>query len=183
MARIAVLALQGGYAAHERALTALSHTPVEVRVPDDLAGCEGLVLPGGESTTMLKLLATTGLEQPLTALVASGAPVLATCAGLILSARAVTGPTQRSLGWLDVAVARNAWGRQLDSFEARSDDGALPLVFIRAPRITELGRGVDVLATFRGEPILVRSGAFTAATFHPELTPDLGVHRGVFGAT
>lgn len=184
--RVGVLALQGAFAAHARALEALGHTPVLVRQPRHLEGVAGLVLPGGESTTQLTLLERLGLWAPLDALARSGAPVLCTCAGLILAARQVTGPAQRSFGWLDVDVARNAWGRQLDSFEARSDatsleHGDLPLVFIRAPRITRAGEGVAVLATLDGEPVLVREGAVTAATFHPELTDRLDVHRAVFG--
>jgi len=107
--------------------------------------------------------------------------VLATCAGLILAARKVTTPAQRSFEWIDVVVKRNAYGRQLDSFEAESDDGHLPLVFIRAPRIVEMGRGVSVLATHDKEPVLVRHRNVTAATFHPELTSDRRVHKGVFG--
>lgn len=180
MARIGVLALQGGFAAHGRALAELGHDVVEVRTPASLASLGGIVLPGGESTTMLKLLDWTGLAEPLDAFVRSGRPVLATCAGLILAARHVTGPAQRSFGWIDVAVARNAWGRQLDSFEGHADGSHLPLVFIRAPRITEVGAGVEVLATLNREPILVRQGAVTAATFHPELTVDRRVHRAAF---
>jgi 5'-phosphate synthase pdxT subunit len=142
------------------------------------------------------MIARLGLEPGLRGLVASGRPVLATCAGLILLARAVSRPAQRSLASLDVDVARNAYGRQLDSFEARADEpwpadtGAeearaaatpLPLVFIRAPRIERLGAGVEVLARHRGEPVLVRQGNITAATFHPELTADVRVHAAVFG--
>lgn len=184
-ARIGVLALQGAFAAHARALEALGHAPVLVRQPRHLEGLEGLVLPGGESTTQLSLLERLELWAPLDRLVRSGAPVLCTCAGLILAARRVTGPAQRSFGWLDADVARNAWGRQLDSFEARADAPRddLPLVFIRAPRITRAGEGVEVLATYDGEPVLVREGNVTAATFHPELTDRLDVHRAAFGAT
>ncbi len=183
--KVGVLALQGAFAAHARALEALGHAPVLVRQPRHLEGVEGLVLPGGESTTQLGLLERLGLWAPLDALARAGAPVLCTCAGLILAARQVTGPAQRSFGWLDVDVARNAWGRQLDSFEASADASSalpdLPLVLIRAPRITRVGEGVAVLATLHGEPVLVRQGAVTAATFHPELTDRLDVHRAVFG--
>ena len=105
--------------------------------------------------------------------------MLATCEGLILAACLVTHPAQRSFGWTDVAFARNAWGRQLDSFEGHADGSDMPLVFIRAPRITEVAPGVGVLATLNREPVLVRQGAVTAATFHPELTPDRRVHRAV----
>jgi pyridoxal 5'-phosphate synthase pdxT subunit len=174
---IGVLALQGGFEAHVRALREIGHETREVRVPRDLDGLAGLVLPGGESTTMLRLLGE--LEGALDAFVRAGHPVLATCAGLILAARTVTDPAQRSFGWIDVAVARNAWGRQVDSFEARDDTGA-PLVFIRAPRITTRGRDVEVLATFEGEPILVRQANLYGATFHPELTADRRLHERVF---
>ena len=137
---IGVLALQGGFAAHGQALAAAGLGCREVREPADLRGLGGLVLPGGESTTQLRLVARYGLEAALRVFVASGAPVLATCAGLILSAAEVEGPAQPSYGFLDVTVVRNAWGRQVDSFEAVADDGVTPLVFIRAPRIRRLGR-------------------------------------------
>jgi 5'-phosphate synthase pdxT subunit len=164
--RIGVLALQGGFAAHSRAL-------------EDVAG---LILPGGESTTQLKLLARHGLEPALESFVRSGRPVLATCAGLILAAREVQSPAQRSFGWLDVAVARNAWGRQVDSFVADADaPSGLPLVFIRAPRILSVGPKVEVLAAFKTEPVLVRQGSIWGATFHPELTLDRRVHQWIFG--
>ena len=175
---IGVLALQGGFAAHVSALQDIGHETREVRTPRDLEGLAGLVLPGGESTTMLRLLGE--LEPALDAFVRAGHPVLATCAGLILSARTVTDPAQRSFGWIDVSVARNGWGRQVDSFEATADTGA-PLVFIRAPRITARGRDVEVLATFESEPILVRQGNRYGATFHPELTTDRQIHQRVFG--
>lgn len=178
--RIGVLALQGGFAAHARAVEEIGASAVLVRTPADLAGAEALVLPGGESTVQLRLLATSGLETPLREFVAAGRPVLATCAGLILAASRVSDPAQRSFGWIDVGVSRNAWGRQVASFEATSDDGAHPLVFIRAPRITSVGAGVEVLATFRGEPVLVRQGGVIGATFHPELTEDRSIHRLAF---
>src|SRR5690606_28599093 len=118
-----------------------------VRTARDLEGCSGLVLPGGESTAQLRLLAREGLDAPLAEIVASGKPVLATCAGLILAAARVLDPEQRSFGFLDVTVRRNAWGRQLASFEARDDSGAIPVVAIRAPRIVEVGPRTQVLAT------------------------------------
>jgi pyridoxal 5'-phosphate synthase pdxT subunit len=175
--RIGVLALQGAFDAHARALERLGHETRRVRAPRDLEGLDGLVLPGGESTVQLRLLERFGLRDAVDAFVASGAPVLATCAGLILAAREVTNPAQPSFGWLDVSVARNAWGRQVESFEAVDDSGQLPLVLIRAPRITRVGEGVEVLATLRGEPVLVRQANVTGATFHPELTERLDVHR------
>ena len=174
---VGVLALQGGFAAHVHALREIGCNVREVRTPRDLEGLEGLVLPGGESTTMLRLLGE--LEPALDEFVRAGHPVLATCAGLILAARTVSDPEQRSFGWIDVAVARNAWGRQVDSFSAADDAGA-PLVFIRAPRITAQGGDVEVLARFQGEPILVRQGNRYGATFHPELTSDRCLHARVF---
>lgn len=177
-----MLALQGGFEAHARLLARLGHEVALVRGAADLAGQDGLVLPGGESSTQLVLLARTGLWDPLDRFVRAGRPVLCTCAGLVLAARRVTGPSQRSFGWLGVEVARNAWGPQVDSFEARDDAGALPLVFIRAPRIVAVDRGTEVVATLRAEPILVRQGALWGAAFHPELTDDETVHREVFAA-
>jgi 5'-phosphate synthase pdxT subunit len=171
-----VLAVQGAFAVHANAVRDLGHRAVLVRAPSDFDGIDALILPGGESTVQLDLLARLELEAPLRALVSRGAPVLATCAGLILLARTVTGPEQRSLGLIDVAVTRNAWGRQVDSFEAKSERGR-ELVFIRAPRIVEVGPRVELLDTFGGEPILVREGNITCATFHPELTSDRELHR------
>jgi len=179
---VGVLALQGGFAAHARAVHEIGARARLVRRPADLDGADALVLPGGESTAQLGLIDRAGLAGPLSAFVASGRPVLATCAGLILAAARVTQPEQASFGWIDVTVARNAWGRQVASFEAVSDDGAHPLVFIRAPRIVEVGAGVVVLATFRGEPVLVRQGRVTGATFHPELSDDRAVHREALAA-
>jgi len=177
MARVGILALQGGFAAHARAVAALGDVPVEVRSARDLSAADALVLPGGESTVMLDLLRRDpSLEVALVALVRAGAPVLATCAGLILLARAVRDPVQRSLGLLDVEVRRNARGRQVHSSEAWDDAHRYPLLFIRAPRITAVGPGVEILATLEGEPILVREGPVVGATFHPELTRDLSVH-------
>jgi len=179
---IGVLALQGGFEPHVVALQALGHEVERVRYSRELATLEGLVLPGGESSTQLDLLGRSGLRRGVEALVHRGGAVLATCAGLILAAREVNGPQQESLGLLDVVVERNAFGRQLESFETRSDRRRLPLVFIRAPRITEVGVGTEVLETLDGEPILVREGNVVGATFHPELTGDLAVARIAFGA-
>jgi 5'-phosphate synthase pdxT subunit len=175
--RVGVLALQGGFAAHARAVSELGHEATLVRSVRDLHGVRALVLPGGESTVMLDLLSRDpALERALIELVREGAPVLATCAGLILIARRVHDPEQRSLAWIDVEVRRNARGRQLHSSEARDDDDRLSLVSIRAPRITSVGENVEVLATLDREPVLVRQGHIVAATFHPELTTDLSVH-------
>jgi 5'-phosphate synthase pdxT subunit len=180
---IGVLAVQGGFRAHVRALEEIGNRALEVRTPKEMEGVDGLVLPGGESTAQLKLIADLGLERPLRALVAGKRPILATCAGLILVSCDVRSPAQSSFGFLDVGVTRNAFGTQLDSFEALSDGPGepLPLVFIRAPRIHHVGSGVEVLARYKGEPILVRQGSVTAATFHPELGTDRRVHRMVFG--
>lgn len=179
MSRIGVLAVQGAFALHARALEELGHRAILVKAPADLRELDGLVLPGGESTVQLDLVGRLDLEAPLRALLASGLPILATCAGLILVARAVHGSAQPTFAAVDVTVKRNAWGRQVDSFEATSDNGR-PLVFIRAPRIVDVGRDVEVLDTLDGEPVLVRHGLITCATFHPELTPDRELHRAVF---
>jgi 5'-phosphate synthase pdxT subunit len=154
---------------------------VEVRVPSDLGGCAALVLPGGESTTLLRLLASSGLDRAIPRFHRGGGALLGTCAGAILLARAVTGPAQPSLGLLDADLERNHYGRQVDSFEAEAPfpggGPPLPLVFIRAPAVTRVGRGVEVLVEHGGLPVLLRAGRVLAATFHPELTADLRVHR------
>jgi 5'-phosphate synthase pdxT subunit len=185
---LGVLAVQGAFVRHAEVLAARGHRVRFVREPRDLHGLGGLVLPGGESTVQLDMIGRNGLEAWLLELVRSGRPVLATCAGLILLAHAVSHPVQRSFDVLDVDVARNAYGRQLDSFESQSDEalpGApgspLPLVFIRAPRFERVGSTVEVLARHRGEPVLVRQRNITAASFHPELTLDSRVHDTVFG--
>jgi 5'-phosphate synthase pdxT subunit len=180
---IGVLALQGGYEAHEQTLARLGLGTRRVRTERDLEGLAGLVLPGGESSTMLKLIAWNHLEGPLDAFVRSGKPVLATCAGLILCALKVSNPAQKSFGWLDVEVERNAWGRQNDSFEAHDDQQRFRMVFIRAPRIRAVGQGTEVVATLGGEPVAVRSRGplkVVAASFHPELAEDTGLHRLAF---
>ncbi|TAM44665.1 MAG: pyridoxal 5'-phosphate synthase glutaminase subunit PdxT [Acidobacteria bacterium] len=177
-APIGLLALQGDYAAHARALAERGAATREVRTSSDLAGLAGLVLPGGESTTMLTLMEGSDLGARLVAEIKGGLPVLATCAGVILLAREVRLPPQRSLGVLDAVVERNAYGRQLDSavvsLTVRDRDGlgtdALEGVFIRAPRVTAVGTSVEVLATRGDDPVLLRQGAILAATFHPELT-------------
>lgn len=170
---VGILAVQGGFAAHERVLARLGVATVLVRKPADLAGLAGLVLPGGESTAVLYGLARDGLEGPLRSWTRAGRPVLGTCAGIILLAHAVTHPAQRSFDALDVDVERNAYGTQLDSFAAEVDAGSLfpslRAVFIRAPRIVRVGPSVDVLARVAGDPVLVRAGATWGATFHPEL--------------
>ena len=179
---VVVLAVQGAFERHARMLRSLGHEVRLARRADDLADAAGLVLPGGESTVQLDLIARFDLEGPIRSLVSAGVPVLATCAGLILAAERVLGPQQRSFGVLDVTVTRNGWGRQLDSFEAMSDAGR-SLVLIRAPRITSVGPRAQVVDRLAGEPILVRQGAVWGATFHPELTDDASLPAKVFGAS
>ena len=177
---IGVLAIQGDYAAHAEALAESGAEPCEVRKPDELAGLDGLVLPGGESTTVLKFLEKLSFFEALEAFCGTH-PVFGTCAGAILLAREVLNPPQRSLGLLDAIVERNAYGRQIDSTiltaETALPGGPLEMVFIRAPRIVETGPGVEVLARRDGSPVLVRQGKIMAATFHPELSVDRRVHR------
>jgi pyridoxal 5'-phosphate synthase pdxT subunit len=177
---VGVLALQGDFALHLAALARLGVPAREVRTPRDLEGLRALVLPGGESTTMLTLMAGTGMEAAVREFYHGGGAVFGTCAGLILLARRVSGPEQRSLGLLDGDVERNAYGRQRDSFETALDFGnGTPLrgVFIRAPRLVRIGPGVEVLARVGDDPVLVREGRLLAATFHPELTEDTRIHR------
>ncbi len=177
---IGVLALQGDFAAHAAALARLGARARLVRAPADLEGLEGLVIPGGESSAMLRLMERNGLCPALRAF-AAARPTFGTCAGAILLAREVLGPAQPSLGLLDLVVERNAYGRQLESFvaavEAPALGGPVEGVFIRAPRIRRAGPGVAVLGRRAGEPVLVEQGHLLAATFHPELTGDARVHR------
>ena len=177
--RIGVLAVQGDYAAHATALAEAGASPCEIRKPEELAGLDGLILPGGESTTMLRFFDRLGLFEPLRQFCLTH-PVFGTCAGTILLAREVRNPAQRSLAILDAVVERNAYGRQIDSIilsaETALDGGPLEMVFIRAPRIIETGPEVEVLARRDGSPVLVRQGTVMAATFHPELSSDRRVH-------
>jgi 5'-phosphate synthase pdxT subunit len=184
--QIGVLALQGDFDKHRIALERCGAATREVRRAADLDGLDGLVIPGGESTTIGKLLVRFGLFAPLKDLVTGGLPVYGTCAGLILMAREVTGYAQPSFACLDAAVSRNAYGRQVESFEADIAVPALgeePLcaVFIRAPVITAVGAAVEVLARFENAPVLVRQANILASSFHPELTDDLRVHRYFLG--
>jgi pyridoxal 5'-phosphate synthase pdxT subunit len=183
MARIGVLALQGAFAAHAEKLVALGADVVEVRRPEHLHDLDGLVLPGGESTTMSNLLVSSGLAKPLTAAIEAGMAVFGTCAGMILlSSRILDGrDDQISFSAIDATVRRNAYGRQVDSFECdlevTSLDSPFHAVFIRAPAIEELGSDVEVLSSWNDAPVLIRSGRIMAASFHPELTPDSRIHR------
>lgn len=182
--RIGVLAIQGDYAAHATALAEAGATPSLVKTVEDLrldsASLDGLVLPGGESSTMLKFLERRELFHALE-LFCRNRPVFGTCAGAILLAREVLNPSQRSLGLLDAIVERNAYGRQIDSSivvtPSKLPGGPLEMVFIRAPRIRAVGPGVELLAERDGFPTLVRQGSVLAATFHPELSRDRRVHR------
>jgi pyridoxal 5'-phosphate synthase pdxT subunit len=169
---IGVLALQGGFEAHAKALEELGAEARIVRVPADLDGLDGLVIPGGESTTMTLGIDREGLAEPLREFVRSGRPTLGTCAGLIMLDR-------DHLGLLDVSVRRNAFGRQLASFEAELDFEGAPLhaVFIRAPWVEECGSDVEVLAEVDGHPVAVRQGNILAVAFHPELTDERRLHR------
>ena len=177
---IGVLAIQGNYASHAQALTEAGASPVEVRKPEQLADLDGLVLPGGESTTMLLFLEKQSFFEQLQEFCRTR-PVFGTCAGVILLAREVLNPAQRSMGVLDAVVERNAYGRQIDSVivtaETELSGGPLEMVFIRSPRITQTGPEVEVLAQRDGFPVLVRQDRILAATFHPELSHDRRVHR------
>lgn len=189
MKTVGILALQGDFEAHRKAVEAAGGRAVEVRTAAALDAAAGLVLPGGESTTMLKLMAVEGLFEAL-ARFGRERPVFGTCAGAILLAGKVTHPEQESLGLMDIEIERNGYGRQLDSRVARIEveedflrraGGArdLEAVFIRAPIIRRTGEGVRVLARYQGDPVLVEQGRHLAATFHPELTGDRRAH-GLF---
>jgi len=186
MKKVGVLSLQGDFEAHGKALERAGAQPVYVREPEQFEDLDGLIIPGGESTTMLKLLHYEGLMDKL-ADFGQRKPVFGTCAGAILMANQVTSPAQESLGLTDMAVERNAYGRQVDSrvveiepdpdFQQRTAPGKLEAVFIRAPIIRRIGENAKVLATYKGDPVLVEDGKYLVATFHPELTQDSRVHQ------
>ena len=186
MKRAGILSLQGDFEAHSRALARLGAEPVFVRTAADLDGVDGLVIPGGESTTMLKLLHAEDLLDPVTQF-GQRRPIFGTCAGAILLAAGVSHPDQESLGLMDIDVQRNAYGRQIDSrvarltpeaeFAARTHKGDMEAVFIRAPVIRRVGGQARVLARYLGDPVLVEQGPHMVATFHPELTADPRVHE------
>jgi len=169
-----VLAVQGGFAAHVARFAAVGADPVEVRTAADFESLDGLVLPGGESTTILKGIATAGLADPIREHAAAGGRILGTCAGMIVAG-------SENLGLIDIRTRRNAFGRQLASFEedievTGVDGGSVRAVFIRAPWIEAAGPGVRILATVRGHPVAAREGGVTVLSFHPELTGDLRIH-------
>lgn len=184
MTKVGVLALQGAFREHREVLDALGVETVEVRTPAELGALDALILPGGESTTMSQLLDSSGVRAPLGDLLADGLPVLGTCAGMILLAREVVDgrSDQESFGAIDVAVRRNAYGRQRDSFEADLTvaglvGGPFPGVFIRAPRIESVGERVEVLARHDDVPVVARQGSVVVTSFHPELSGDLRFHE------
>jgi 5'-phosphate synthase pdxT subunit len=178
--RIGVLAIQGDFGAHAAALREAGAEPVLVRKPEQLDAVDGLIIPGGESTTFLKFLERDGFLDSLQSFVQTR-PTFGTCAGCILLAKEVTNPSQASLAVLDATVERNAYGRQIDSSieisDTKLDGGPMEFVYIRAPRIVKTGPGVKVLAERGGFPVLVEQGHILAATFHPELSADRRVHR------
>jgi len=180
---IGVLALQGDFALHARALERIGVPAVEIRKPGELGEVAGLIMPGGESTTLLKLMDAWDFFPALEKFHAAGSPIFGTCAGLILLARDVQSPAQRSLGFIDITAERNAYGRQKESFETEvtADLGRGPqpikAVLIRAPRIRKMGPGVLPLVEHRGECLMARQGSVLVASFHPELTDDPAVHR------
>ncbi len=181
--RIGVLAVQGAVREHMTAIREIGAEPVEVRLPRDLVDLDALVLPGGESTTMRKLIDEYGLREPIAALARGGTPMLGTCAGMILLAERIADGDEPVFGFLDIAVRRNGYGRQLDSFEADRHvpaigDEPLPGVFIRAPVVDDVGPRAEVRARDPdGQPVAVRQGRILATAFHPELTSDRRLHR------
>ena len=181
--RVGVVALQGAFEAHQERLTAIGVDAPLIRTPSDLESVDAVVLPGGESTTMSRLLATSGLFEVLEGRFADGMPVLGTCAGMILCATDVLDgrPDQRGFGLIDLTVRRNGYGRQLNSFESDIDvvglDEPFHAVFIRAPLVERLGDDIEILASVDGVAVLVRNQRCTVAAFHPELTNDVRIHE------
>jgi len=181
--KIGVLALQGDFALHRQAIERIGVESSEVRKPVELEAVDGLIIPGGESTTLLKLMDAWEFVPALEKFHAEGKPIFGTCAGLIVLAREVLNPNQFSLGFIDITTERNAYGRQKESFETEGEatlDGErrpIKMVFIRAPRIRRVGPTVTPLAVHRGECVLAREGSVLVGTFHPELTDNPTVHR------
>ena len=202
MTKIGIVAMQGDVEEHARTLAELGADAVEVRLPEHLAGVDGLIIPGGESTTISMLLQSSGLFEPVAELLDDGMPVLGTCAGMILLARTVLDgrSDQRGFGIMDLTVRRNGYGRQVDSFETDLEvaglaDGPVHAVFIRAPVVVEAGPSVEVLASLPADrngaghagralsPVLCRSGGAMAAAFHPELSGDVRIHQLFLGGS
>jgi 5'-phosphate synthase pdxT subunit len=179
--KVGVLALQGAFAAHSECLQSLGCDTREIRLPQDLDDVNALVMPGGESSTMSQLLLSSGLFDVIDQRIKDGMPVFGTCAGMILLASEILDgrPDQRSFSAIDISVRRNAFGRQIDSFESTisTSVGDFHGVFIRAPRIEQLGPGVQVVGQLNGEPVLVQQNNVLAASFHPELAGDARMHR------
>jgi pyridoxal 5'-phosphate synthase pdxT subunit len=179
--KIGILAVQGDFEVHAAMLARMGIDTVEVRTPADMEGCDGLILPGGESTTQLQFLQEEGLYETIKRFAADGHAVFGTCAGAILLATDVQNPKQDSLGLLDMSVSRNGYGRQIasDVFSAKSTlkSDPLEMVFIRGPVIERVGPGVEILAEHAGKPAIVQKGRLLATTFHPELTSDTTVHE------
>ena len=179
--QVGVLALQGAFAAHSDCLTSIGVQSIEVRNPEQLSSVDALLMPGGESSTMSQLLESSGLFDPIATRIADGMPVFGTCAGMILLASEILDgrSDKRSFSAIDISVRRNAFGRQVDSFEAtiNSSVGDFHGVFIRAPRIERVGDQVEVLGSINDEPVLVRQGNVLAASFHPELSNDARLHE------
>jgi 5'-phosphate synthase pdxT subunit len=179
--KVGILAVQGDYEAHASALARVGAESVFIRTVGDMQGIDALILPGGESSTQLQFLQEERLDKAIKDFAQNGGAILGTCAGAILLAREVHGPDQKSLGLLDVAIERNAYGRQLASHvtqePSKLSDRPLEMVFIRAPIIEKLGKRVEVLAESEGHPVLVQQGRILAATFHPELTSDSTIHE------
>jgi 5'-phosphate synthase pdxT subunit len=180
--KIGVLALQGAVTEHIQILSALDTEAVPVRLPSELDGLDALIIPGGESTTISKLLSDYELMEPIRKLAEQGFPIFGTCAGLVLLARRVSNLEMETIGVMDIEVKRNAFGRQVDSFEANLEipalhNGTFRGVFIRAPIIEKAENGVEVLCQLSDKPVAVRQGKLLACAFHPELTDDLRLHR------
>jgi 5'-phosphate synthase pdxT subunit len=179
--QVGVLALQGAFAAHSDCLTSIGVQSVEVRTPEQLSSVDALLMPGGESSTMSQLLESSGLFDPIAIRIKDGMPVFGTCAGMILLASEILDgrSDQRNFSAIDISVRRNAFGRQVDSFESTisTDVGDFQGVFIRAPRIERVGADVQVLGSIANEPVLVRQGNVLAASFHPELSNDARLHE------
>lgn len=180
--QVGVLALQGAFIEHERILNKCGAQTRQVRLPHQLEGLDALIIPGGESTTMGKLMSDFDLYEPIMEMAMRGVPMFGTCAGMIMMARDISQSGQPRLGLMDIEVKRNAFGRQVESFEA---DLSIPVlgpepyrgVFIRAPYVTKVGAGVEILARYEDKIVFVRQGAFLAAAFHPELTEDTRLHN------